>query len=304
MNDGIGFGERNDDFFIETENNTIKDSMLCFRCTVCGTMIKTKDSIIKCPFCGSAVEIADSLYFPEQIISFSKTLDDAKKDYKKHVLFNPLIPFSFKKKSTINSMFSVFLPVSLNDVNISGEVSFLGANKTDKGQKLSMIEKHELFYTVNFDYNNVFINCFPKIDDIFLNKVYSYNLNNLHDFDENELNKENIFLGEIDNDKINEKANKKVINHALIIIRDNINYGLKKLNKNSMIINNKSSKIIYVPVYMLNVKYKNKFYLYLMNGENGKYNMKLTIGIFETIIFSIIAFCLIFLLAFLLTYLF
>ena len=167
-----------------------------------------------------------------------------------------------------------------------------------------MIEKHELFYTVNFDYNNVFINCFPKIDDIFLNKVYSYNLNNLHDFDENELNKENIFLGEIDNDKINEKANKKVINHALIIIRDNINYGLKKLNKNSMIINNKSSKIIYVPVYMLNVKYKNKFYLYLMNGENGKYNMKLTIGIFETIIFSIIAFCLIFLLAFLLTYLF
>ena len=71
-----------------------------------------------------------------------------------------------------------------------------------------------------------------------------------------------------------------------------------------MIINNKSSKTIYVPVYMLNVKYKNKFYLYLMNGENGKYNMKLTIGIFETIIFSIIAFCLIFLLAFLLTYLF
>ena len=85
---------------------------------------------------------------------------------------------------------------------------------------------------------------------------------------------------------------------------DNINYDLKKLEKNDMVFTNRASFKVFVPVYLLNVGYKGKNYLFLMNGVSGKYNISLTMSIVSTVIFSIIVFSLIVLLSYLFCYFF
>ena len=55
-------------------------------------------------------------------------------------------------------------------------------------------------------------------------------------------------------------------------------------------------------MYILNVKYDNKNYMYLMNGENGKSLINLTFGKIELAIVSLLIFGLIFLIAFLVAY--
>lgn len=268
-----------------------------YMCNYCSSKIVTYKNIDKCPYCGK--EIVDSNFEfnnYSKIIPFTKSLEDAKKTYKKCVLFNPLIPLIFKNQNTVNSINKVYLPISLNKVNINGKVEFLGKNRKD-----NVI--HNLSYTSNFDYNNVFINTYSNIDDNYINNIYDYDFSLLKDIDSNYLN-DIIFIDNISIDDIDKKLNKKTMNYSLITIRDNINYDLKKLEKNDMVFTNRASFKVFVPVYLLNVEYKGKKYLFLMNGVSGKYNISLTMSIVSTVIFSIIVFSLIVLLSYLFCYFF
>ena len=105
-----------------------------YMCNYCSSKIVTYKNIDKCPYCGK--EIVDSNF------EFNNY---AKKTYKKCVLFNPLIPLIFKNQNTVNSINKVYLPISLNKVNINGKVEFLGKNRKD-----NVI--HNLSYTSNFMY--------------------------------------------------------------------------------------------------------------------------------------------------------
>ena len=306
MNDsiGIGFGKQNDDELYG--NQEIKQEKLHgYSCPSCLNKFKSADTITNCPYCDSLVsgcDIDNITY--DGIIPFSVSLDDAVNAYKKKVLFNPLLPFTFKSKKIIASIKPLYLSARICNTNISGDVLFLGGNKTSKNQKLSTIQKVELSYTSNFDYNNVYINTCSKIDDSFLNTVNDYNFSLVNGFNEDICGNTPIIIPDIDNNEVSDKLNKRTMNHALIIIRDNIQYGLKKLVENKMIITDKGGINICVPVYLLNIKYKDKNYIYLMNGQNGNSNLMVTIGILETCIFAFILFALIFLVGFLVTWLF
>lgn len=306
MNDNIsiGFGKQNDDELYGSQEVS-NEKLHGYSCPSCMNKFKSSEIIMNCPYCGSLVsgcDIDNITY--DGIIPFSVSLDAATKAYKKKVLFNPLLPLVFKSKKTIASIKPLYLSARICNSNISGDILFLGGNKTSKNQKLSTIQKVELSYTSNFDYNNVYINTCSKIDDSFLNTVNDYNYSMVNDFNEDNCGNTPIIISDIDNNEVRDKLNKRTMNHALIIIRDNIQYGLKKLVENKMTITDKGSINICVPVYLLNIKYKDKIYTYIMNGQNGNSNLMVTIGILETCIFAFILFTLIFLIGFLVTWLF
>lgn len=306
MNDNIsiGFGKQNDDELYGSQEVS-NEKLHGYSCPSCMNKFISSEIIMNCPYCGSLVSSLDidNISY-DGIIPFSLSLDDAINTYKKKVLFNPLLPFVFKSKKTISSIKPLYLSARICNTNISGDVLFLGGNKTSKNQKLSTIQKNELSYTSNFDYNNVYINTCSKIDDSFLNTINDYNYSMVNDFNEDICGNTPIIISDIDNNEVRDKLNKRTMNHALIIIRDNIQYGLKKLVENKMTITDKGSINICVPVYLLNIKYKDKIYTYIMNGQNGNSNLMVTIGILETCIFAFILFTLIFLIGFLVTWLF
>lgn len=306
MNDNIsiGFGKQNDDELYGSQEVS-NEKLHGYSCPSCMNKFKSSEIIMICPYCGSLVSSLDidNISY-DGIIPFSLSLDDAINNYKKKVLFNPLLPFVFKSKKTISSIKPLYLSARICNTNISGDVLFLGGNKTSKNQKLSTIQKNELSYTSNFDYNNVYINTCSKIDDSFLNTINDYNYSMVNDFNEDICGNTPIVISDIDNNEVRDKLNKRTMNHALIIIRDNIQYGLKKLVENKMTITDKGSINICVPVYLLNIKYKDKNYTYIMNGQNGNSNLMVTIGILETCIFAFILFTLIFFIGFLVTWLF
>lgn len=305
MNDNIGFGNINNTDYLFDNNNDNNESSTnlnnkVYSCLNCGVKILTNNNISTCPICsGNMSSITDDVKAIDGYIPFTKNIDEVRKIYKKKVMFNPIVPFIFKKKSTIDSITPVYVSATLNDANISGNSLFLGGNKTVKNQKLSTISKSELSYTSNFDYKNVLINSCSKIDDNLFNSICNYSCN-VEPYNEELLNSICI-LSDSSLEDVKNKLNKKIMNHALIIIRDNINYGLKKLSKNEMIITNSSCKNILVPIYLLNINYNAKSYKFICNGENGNNNIKLPIGIVETIIFSILSFLIILLISFLFT---
>ena len=57
-----------------------------------------------------------------------------------------------------------------------------------------------------------------------------------------------------------------------------------------------------LPVWMVNLKYKDKMYTFAMNGQTGKIIGNLPIGVLETLMWSVIVFIGLFLLAVIVMY--
>lgn len=235
-----------------------------------------------------------------KVIPFSIGVDDAIKKYKKKVMFNPLIPLVFKNKNTINNIKRVYIPVYLTDVNQNGIIEFIAG---DKNGKVVSDKKYDVIYTVNFDYRDYLVNVSNSINDDIFSSICEYNYNNIQDSKYSLLDDcfiaSNLSLEEVTN-----KMKDVISKHSISVVKNNMNHTLKKLKNDSTIVNFNNTRVVYVPVYLLNINYKNKNYQYIMNGENGKEKINLVYGLLNTIIFSTLVAVLIFLISYLVAYFF
>ena len=107
------------------------------------------DNISKCVICGDTNIEKKELFLSDNLlyVPFLKNRDEVIKLYKKKVLFNPLIPIAFKKKSTISSIQKIYLPGLLTNMIQSGNVEFLGGEKREfKENKKKKVELKRFFF--------------------------------------------------------------------------------------------------------------------------------------------------------------
>lgn len=292
------------DFFddmLDDENIVFDVKLQEHRCSVCGNIFNSKNKLDKCLFCRSENLISNQCggdYSSTYIIPFMKNKEDAIKDYKKKVMTNPLIPMVFKNKNTVLSCSKVYLVGSLCDLHVGGKTIFIGIDSSNRNGQ----SKYEILNTVNFDYNNILVCDNSKIDESSFSEICDYNYSNLKAFDTSYLNDSVVMIGDLEDKEISTKVSNLVMRTSLNVIRDNIKHDTKKLGQNGLILDNFNRKRVLVPMYILNVKYDNKNYLYLMNGENGKSVINVTFGKIELVIFSLLIFGFIFLIAFLIAY--
>lgn len=294
---------------ISEQNNISNLSFFRYKCNNCQCDLISKKDINKCPICDSNVmENSDNkIDFLEslEIIPFSKNIDDAYKDYKKKVVYNPFSPFIFKRKSTFNNMKKVYLLCNLYNLKLTGSVKYAALDKCEiiKDKKKSYEKKrYEISINSNFDYNNVWGNYFNKIDDLLFDNVCSSKCDNLSRVNSNNFEDIVAIIGDLSEEEVLNKVRDRCLETSLDIIRNDIKHEIKKLIDNKLVTYLNSKRFILVPVYFLNVKHKGKDYIYLMNGENGESSSQIPLGKFEIIVFSIFIFLVIFLIAFLVAY--
>ncbi len=264
-----------------------------FRCNNCGNQFISDFLVEKCLFCGCLVTEMenDRIYNSFYIKPFIKTEEDAIKDYKKYVFFNPLIPLKFKNKCSVSK---IYLSSSVNEYCVTGNIKFLATDNDNK--------KHEVLNTVNFNYKNI-LNC----NNIKLNWLFETiidNYENIEKYSETYLKGSIIIEGNSDFLESSNKLSKCIINATLDFIKNNVTYKYKKIVKNDLKILNYKNFNVLLPFYLINVNYKGNNYLYIMNGFNGKSVFDGTCGKLEVIIFSVILFVFIFFIGFLIAYLF
>lgn len=309
-----GFYSESEDYFFDNLDKQNFSSAVNFigvvkcKCNSCGSSYIVREKISNCLFCGSS-NIMDDNYMGEvdacYVLPFTKSESDALKEYKRIVLKNPLIPFSLKKKKSFASIKKAYLLESLNDLNIRGMTKYNALDKVSSVQgrkKVDVKSKYEVLNTVNFDYVNIMGNNNSKIlDEVFLD-ISSYDFNNMVAFDVDYLNDCPIVVGNLVESDVLNKLGGEVMKTSLGMIKDNIKHDLKKLNQHNLVVSSVSKKMVLLPVYILNVKVKDKDFLFLMNGQTGIASSNVTFGKAELVVFSLIVFTLVFFIAFLIAY--
>ena len=82
--------------------------------------------------------------------------------------------------------------------------------------------------------------------------------------------------------------------HVISMTKKKVNHQMKKVQGNTLITSINNVKSVLVPVYLLNVKYGGKDYMYVMNGETGEASLDVTYGVLEMVIFGLVVFLLVF----------
>ena len=273
----------------ENSGNVLK----CYSCHNCNTKYLTTSSDDICIFCGekdlSEEEIPgmiNTYYLP-----FTNTIDDAKKNYKKLIRFKILVPFSFRRKRNLDKMKKVYVPIVIRNSKIYGQRYFYGAENINGGKKDDS-RKYEICQSINLNFSNIFKSCFSKIDeeDFPIIKDYNYSMSSM--YNNNVITDSNCIIGDIDGSVLDEKITNILQKCAVSMAR-------KKLKQSNTALQTTTEQRLLLPIYMLNIRHKNKDYTYIMNAQNGKSSMKLDISILNVVIFSILSFALIFAIAYL-----
>lgn len=263
-----------------------------FSCGDCNAVFGVNGGAAKsCIFChGNNVLPAQSFNMDiGGVVPFKVSRSKAIQDYKSKVMLNPVIPFAFKSKKIINSIKKTYIPGYLYDTVTSGDVNLLGVDNGSEGKM-----KFDVSYNTSVEHNNVFYKSTSKINERVFNAVGDYTFTDITSFDVNNIGHCYLLSNDMNKEDINTKMEDNCKKHVLAMTRKNVKHQMKKIQDNSLStrINNLSG--VLVPVYFLNVKYQNKDYVYIMNGENGKSSLEVTSGILEMIIFGVIIALLVF----------
>lgn len=253
-----------------------------YLCSSCGTVFASNQGTgFRCIHCGkNKVTLCEHRSFEDyKMILFEKTYEEAIKEYKKSVLFNPLMSISLKTKKYSKDMQQVYIPCTLYNINVTGNIVFLGKDKNSI---------YEIGYETSSKYK-LLKSTLTEIDDTVISTINDYSYNKSIPFDISLINN-GFFIGSnIENDVL-----KQVEKHLISIIRKEVQHPLKKVKENNLNINIISAEKIMIPAYFLSLKEKSNINLFLMNGQTGKKYCYPAISIFSTIVFSLLIFIIIF----------
>lgn len=279
-----------------------KQQFFKYICNNCQNTMFSKSELTTCVFCGENLNEkidGQTINNYSHIIPFVVSKDDVIKNYKKRIMFNPIVPFVFKSKKVMQSISTIYIPEYLISTNVSGDVSFLAGDKqVIDNKKNTVTKKYRVKDYSNIDYNDILINLWSKIDNALFVGAFTYDYSQLKELNSNEF--DDIVIGEdINLEEELTSLNTKILNNSLSFIKNSVKHDLKKVSENNLQIKLLNYKKILVPVYFLNVNYKGKNYQYIGNGQNGKDIFNFPIGILELVIFSLLLFLIIFAVAFL-----
>ena len=272
-------------------NHEDAKALIGYQCNDCKCgFLSLNENLEKCVYCDSTNIVQATFNLDNcKMIPFSKKLDDAWKEYKKHTIFNPLIPVKFKSKKIMNSIKKVYFLAYKIDASLTGNVSFT-SNDQEKVKKNETRQEYEVLFDINFDYTNALINASKKITSKEFIKAFPTDFSSMCDLLLTFINEEAIIVSDYTNEEFSKIVKEKISKNSFNIVHKNINHKKSTIKDDLTNLKVEYFQPILIPIYFLNLKYRNKEYHYLYNGVNEKVYYKFPIGIVETIIFGILIF--------------
>lgn len=276
----------NEENFKHTRINDSKElkeenvEMDVYHCQDCGAEIVADKNTAAtfCVYCKNTAILKSRLadkFSPSKIIPFNKTKEDAIEAFGKVGKGKFLMPKEFVDPRNIQELTGIYIPFWLYSCKMKGNVS-------GKGTKVISWSTHDYMYTKTdtyrverggvFSFENIPVDGSIRFNDAIMNSIEPFNYEELEEFNYSYLSG---FLAEKYDVEKNE-AKKITINRAEASTFDDLQSKARK-SYTSFIADSKTSEIeeetidyVLLPVWMVNIKYKEKMYTFAMNGQTGK----------------------------------
>lgn len=261
----------------EIDNNE-KKSTNCFNCGA-KLDINEREITKTCPYCNNnfVLELEEIKGLkPDLIIPFQFDKDTAIEKYKQNVKKKFFLPNKFKKSpdySTISGTYiSSFSFDSFTESQYKGRLSKTETYRDSNGNSHSRTTYQNISGNKNVDFKDIIVEASSHAEQNLFEEIKPYNINEttVFKFEPDFIRGYNVETND------NSLSQCKVISENLMkenikrIVLSKYNYDrVEYFNLTTSFSNNKYSYML-VPVYFININYKNKTYLTYLNGQTGK----------------------------------
>ncbi len=250
-----------------------------YTCPNCGAEIVADENTTAtfCVYCKNTAILKNKLigaFNPTKIIPFYKTKDDAIMALKELMKGKILMPRLFSSQSSIEQIRGIYIPFWLYDYEASGNITLDATRVTSWRSGNYQITKTDFYLLTrggSMTFKRIPVDGSTHFDNDIMNSIEPFDYDKLEPFNHSYLSG---FLAEkydVNAEGASADALARAHNSAIDVLEDNVAiYTTTSIRKDELNLAIKKSEYVLLPVWLLNVKYKNKIYTFAMNGETGK----------------------------------
>lgn len=270
------------EFKTEPEEEVVEENVnyVMYNCPDCGAEIVADEqtSATFCLYCGNTAILKNKLsgeFRPSKIIPFKKEKQEAVEAFKNLSKGRPFMPKTFNNEKNIEKITGLYVPFWLYQVIAEGAVEIDATNVQTWSRGNTVYTKKD-FYKVeregSMTFNRVPVDGSTRFENDVMNSIEPFDYNMLVDYnhaylsgflaEKYDVSKEDAFI---------DAAKRSISTASDIMLNDAGNYTTKVIKTNTIKAINKNSEYVLLPVWMVNVKYEGKYYIFAMNGQSGKF---------------------------------
>lgn len=296
---------------INKQKTEIDGEYVSYNCPDCGAEIIADENTAAtfCLYCGNSSIIRSRLsgeFAPSKLIPFKIEKQKAIDAFVNLRKGRPLVPRSFVNEKNIEKITGLYIPFWLYEINVSGTINADGTKVkswTMGNTRYTKTDYYKLERTGNMKFDRVPVDGSTRFNNEIMNSIEPFDYNALINYNHAYLSG---FLAEkydVDKEKAFVDAKNRTLNSTKEeMLNSMIGYTSKRVSSNSLSAELLSSEYVLLPVWMVNVKYHDKFYLFAMNGESGEFIGDIPLDKKKTVIIAFVVFIGVFMLSVLISY--
>lgn len=286
--------QKADQYAKATDDSELED-LVVYQCSHCKAEIITARSTVAttCAFCGRAISITNKLvndFKPDAIIPFEINEKEAKAIYKKYIKSTFLTPKEFSTEAVLKKMKGIYVPFWLHSFENDTKATIYCENITSHRSGDDKVIDHHMYHVTveaKGSFKDIPTDGLKHLDDTLMDAIEPFDYSKLTRF--NPAYMAGYYAEEYnENDKV---TRERATDRASQTMRSQMEqeagaFAVKKIQSYDEDLSNLNAKYAMLPVWLLNVTYKGKEYLYAINGETGKIVGKLPISV-QKLLFAI-----------------
>lgn len=287
------------------------DAYTSFKCESCGAEIigDEETTATFCVYCGNTAILKSRLsgkFMPNKVIPFKTTKEEAITAFKNLKKGRPLVPKDFTNQKNIEKIRGIYIPFWLYDIAVSGEITY-NATKVKRWSVgdtyYTNTKNYKLIRAGTVDFDAIPIDGSTRFNNAIMNTIEPFDYKELIDYNHAYLSG---FYAEkydiADSQELFNEVSKRALNSTVNKFRDTIrSFDTATAIKTNLTPQELRKQYALFPVWMVNVKYKNKMYLFAMNGQTGKFIGDIPLDKTKAVLYAIVIFILCSLLIILIT---
>ncbi len=288
-----------DESMVQAYTNQEMKGMKIYSCNSCGgeIIVDETTSSTTCPYCGNNLLVAKELsgdLKPNRVIPFKNDKEAVQQNLKKFFKKKPLLPGSFSKESTIEEIKPLYVPFWLFGADVDGKVRFKGEiekNYSDAYYNYKEIKYYSIVREGRIAFDHVPVDGSKKMEDQLMESIEPFNYEEAVDFNVAYLAGFAADRYDVSKDETFGRATERFRDGTINAFRGDVSgYDNVKVEDSNIQLSNTNTEYVLYPVWILNVKWKDKPFRFAVNGQTGKIAGNLPVSAAKFFMFFMIFF--------------
>lgn len=255
--------------------------MQIYSCQSCGGEIlgDKNAGAATCPYCGNNVvmkgQFAGDLR-PDYIIPFKLDKKQAKEGLKKHFKGKIFLPKVFKDENHLEEIKGVYVPFWLFDADTEARIRYKATKVrawSDGSYDYTETRHYSVIREGSVGFERVPVDGSSKMADDLMESIEPFDFSEAVDFQTAYLAGYLADRYDVTAEESIERANERIKRSTEEVFEDTVQgmYSTVMAENISLKLKNGKAKYALYPVWMLTTKWRDKTYLFAMNGQTGKF---------------------------------